>query len=104
MGRNGFTCDYLDPSANLKVWVSGSNCSENGWDDPVYDKMVSSASSILDPAEREAALIEAEQYICDQMPGMPMYTMVDDYLVKPNLKGVVKNPIGHIFFEYAHFE
>ena len=104
VGRNGFTCDYLDPSANLKVWVSGSNCSENGWDDPVYDEMVMSASSILDPAEREAALIAAEQYICDQMPGMPMYTMVDDYLVKPNLKGVVKNPIGHIFFEYAHFE
>ena len=104
VGRNGFTCDYLDPSANLKVWVSGSNCSENGWDDPVYDEMVSSASTLLDPAEREAALIAAEQYICDQMPGMPMYTMVDDYLVKPNLKGVVKNPIGHIFFEYAHFE
>ena len=103
VGRNGFTCDYLDPSANLKVWVSGSNCSENGWDDPVYDEMVKSASSILDPAEREAALIAAEQYICDQMPGMPMYTMVDDYLVKPEITGVVKNPIGHIFFEYAQF-
>ena len=103
VGRNGFTCDYLDPSANLKVWVSGSNCSENGWDDPVYDEMVMSASSILDPAEREAALIAAEQYICDQMPGMPMYTMVDDYLVKPEITGVVKNPIGHIFFEYAQF-
>lgn len=104
IGRNGFTCDYLDPSANLRVWVSGSNCSENGWDDPVYDNMFSEASTILDPAERQAALIEIEKYICDQMPGMPVYTMVDDYLVKPNLKGIVKNPIGHIFFEYAHFE
>lgn len=104
VGRNGFTCDYLDPSANLRVWVTGSNCSENGWDDPVYDKMFDDASTILDPAERQNALIEVEKYICDQMPGMPMYTMVDDYLVKPNLKGVVKNPIGHIFFEYAHFE
>lgn len=104
VGRNGFTCDYLDPSANLRVWVTGSNCSENGWDDPVYDGMFSDASTILDPAERQSALIEIEKYICDQMPGMPVYTMVDDYLVKPNLKGVVKNPIGHIFFEYAHFE
>ncbi len=101
VGRNGFTCDYLDPSANLKVWVSGSNCSENGWDDPVYDKMVADASLILDPAQREKALIDAEKYICDQMPGMPMYTMVDDYLVKPEVKGVIKNAIGHIYFEYA---
>lgn len=104
VGRNGFTTDYLDPSSNLKVWVTGSNCSENGWDDPVFDKMVADASLILDPAQREAALIAAEQYICEQMPGMPMYTMVDDYLIKPELKGVIKNAIGHIYFEYAKFE
>lgn len=104
VGRNGFTTDYLDPSSNLKVWVTGSNCSENGWDDPVYDKMIADASMLLDPAEREKALIAAEAYICEQMPGMPMYTMVDDYLVKPELKGVVKNAIGHIYFEYAKFE
>ncbi len=104
VGRNGFTTDYMDPSSNLKVWVTGSNCSENGWDDPVYDKMVADASMILDPAQREAALIAAEKYICEQMPGMPMYTMVDDYLIKPELKGVIKNAIGHIYFEYAKFE
>ncbi len=104
VGRNGFTTDYLDPSSNLKVWVSGSNCSENGWDDPVFDKMISDSSLLLDSAKRQEALIAAEQYICDQMPGMPMYTMSDDYLVKPNLKGVVKNAIGHIYFEYAKFE
>ena len=103
IARNGFTCDYLDPSANLKVWVTGSNCYENGWDDPVYDEMFANASTILDPAERDAALIECEKYICDQMPGMPSYTMADDYLVKANIDGIVKNPIGHIFFEYATF-
>ena len=104
VGRNGYTCDYLDPSANLKIWVTGSNCSENGWDDPVYDEMVNAASQIVDGAEREAALQEAEAYLVDQMPGMPMYTMVDDYLVKSNVKGVIKNKIGHIFFEYATIE
>ena len=103
VARNGFTCDYLDPSANLKIWVTGSNCYENGWDDPVFDEMFANASTILDPAEREAALIECEKYICDQMPGMPSYTMADDYLVKSNIDGIVKNPIGHIFFEYATF-
>lgn len=104
VGRNGYTCDYIDPSANLKIWVSGSNCSENGWDDTVFDDMVEASSQITDPAAREQALIEAEAYICAQMPGMPMYTMTDDYLVKSNLKGVVKNKIGHIYFEYAYFE
>ena len=103
VARNGFTCDYVDPSANLRIWVSGSNCYENGWDDPVYDEMFNATTTILDPAEREAALIEVEKYIVDQMPGMPVYTQVDDYLVKPEISGIVKNPIGHIFFEYAQF-
>ena len=61
------------------------------------------ASSSI-PAAREQALIAAETYLCEQMPGMPMYTMTDDYLVKSDLKGVVKNKIGHIYFEYAYFE
>lgn len=103
VARNGFTCDYVDPSANLRVWTTGSNCYENGWDDPVYDEMFLEARGILDPAEREAALIELEGYLVDAMPGMPVYTQVDDYLVKPNITGVVKNSIGHIFFEYAQF-
>lgn len=103
IARNGFTCDYLDPSANLRVWVTGSNCYENGWDDPVYDQMFADASVILDPAEREAALIALEEYLVSEMPAMPIYTQVDDYLVKSNISGIVKNPIGHIFFEYAQF-
>ncbi len=104
VGRNGYTCDYLDPSANLKIWVSGSNASENGWDDTTYDDMIAAASQIIDPAAREQALVAAEAYLCEQMPGMPMYTMTDDYLVKSELKGIVKNKIGHIYFEYAYFD
>ena len=102
--RNGYTCDYVDPSANLKIWVTGSNASENQWDDPVYDGMFAEAGKITDPAEREAKLIEIEKYLVDQMPGMPMYSYEDPYLIKPDIKGIVKNPIGHIYFEYAHFE
>lgn len=99
--RNGYTCDYDDPSANLKIWVSGSNASENGWDDLVYDKMYEDTLSITDPAEREAALIELEKYLVDEMPGMPVYSYDTQFLVKPGISGVICNPIGHIYFEYA---
>ena len=30
---NGYTCDYLDPSANLMIFTTGSNAYENRWDD-----------------------------------------------------------------------
>ncbi len=102
--RNGYTCDYVDPSANLKIWITGSNAYENGWDDPVYDDMFNATLAMTDPAEREAALIEAEKYLVDQMPGMPLYSMETQFLVKPNIKGVIANPIGHVNFEYASIE
>jgi ABC-type oligopeptide transport system substrate-binding subunit len=73
----------MDPSSNLKVWVSGSNSSENGWDDPVYDKMVAEREHDPRPSPARSRVDRGGEYICEQMPGMPMYTMVDDYLVKP---------------------
>ena len=102
--RNGYTCDYSDPSANLKIWITGSNAYENGWDDPVYDEMFNATLTMTDNAEREAALIAAEAYLVDQMPAMPIYSMETQFLVKPNVKGVIANPIGHVSFEYASIE
>ena len=98
---NGFTCDYLDPSAHLVVFTTGSNCYENRWDDPVFDEMVASSMQELDQAKREQLIIEAEAYLADQMPACPILSFNDDYLVKPNITGIIKNYIGHICFEYA---
>ena len=102
MDRNGYTCDYADPSANLKIFITGSNAYENGWDDPVYDEMFTKTLAMTDPAEREAALIEAEKYLVDEMPAMPVFSMETQFLVKPEVKGVIANPIGHVNFEYAY--
>ena len=99
--RSGYTCDYVDPSANLKIWITGSNAYENGWDDPVYDEMYNATLEMTDPAEREAALIELEKYLVDAMPGMPVYSYDTQYLVKPEITGVIANPISHLYFEYA---
>ncbi len=99
--RNGYTVDFTDPSANLKIWITGSNASENGWDDADYDALFNASLTILDPAEREAALIAAERDLCDEMPGFPVYSYENQYLVKPYVTGVICNAIGHIFYEYA---
>ncbi len=99
--RNGYTVDFTDPSANLKIWITGSNASENAWDDADYDALFNATLTMTDPAEREAALIAAERDLVDKMPGFPVYSYENQYLVKPNITGVICNPIGHIFYEYA---
>ena len=99
--RNGYTVDFTDPSANLKIWITGSNASENAWDDADYDALFNASLTMTDPAEREAALIAAERDLVDKMPGFPVYSYENQYLVKPNVSGVICNAIGHIFYEYA---
>ena len=101
--QNGYTVDYVDPSANLRIFITGSNAYENGWDDATYDQMYNDSLLLTDDAEREAAIIELEQYLVDQMPAIPLYAYDNQYLVKPNIEGVICNPIGHYYFEYASF-
>ena len=101
--RNGYTVDYVDPSANLRIFITGANAYENGWDDETYDQMYNDMLLLTDDAEREAAIIELEEYLVDAMPAIPIYAYENQYLVKPNIEGVVCNPIGHYYFEYAYF-
>lgn len=42
--------------------------------------------------------------MADEMPLMPIRFFEDQFLAKPNVKGVLKNYIGHTIFEYAHVE
>ena len=83
------------------IFTTGSNAYENRWDDAAYDEMINSSMQELDQTKREQMLIEAEKYLADEMPVCPILSFNDDYLVKPNITGVVKNYIGHICFEYA---
>ena len=91
-------------AAHLKIFIDGSNASENQWDDAVYSQMYRDSLQLTDPAEREAAIIELEKYLTDVMPAFPVYSYELQYLVKPNVKGVIANAIGHFFFEYATVE
>jgi oligopeptide transport system substrate-binding protein len=105
--RSGYTVGYLDPSANLVIWKSGGNAFENQWPDDEgrteFNAMMDKANALLDPAEREAALIEAEKYLVEMMPGFPVYSYNVSYLVKPYIVGLTRGVTGAISWEYASF-
>ncbi|MDR1569193.1 MAG: peptide ABC transporter substrate-binding protein [Oscillospiraceae bacterium] len=101
--RSGYTVGYLDPGANLLIWTTGGNAFENRWDDPAFDEIIAKANAELDPALREQLIIEAETYLVEQMPGFPVYSYDDSYLVKPYILDLLKPAAGRIGFEYATF-
>jgi oligopeptide transport system substrate-binding protein len=115
VGFCGWTDDYLDPHAHLKIWSIGSNELECNWNQPLadgsyvdtqvrYTDLINKSVQISDPAEREAIFIEAEQLLAEIMPSTPLYSYTDHFVTQKDLHGVQKNFIGHINFEYAYFD
>jgi ABC-type oligopeptide transport system substrate-binding subunit len=39
--------------------------------------------------------------ILDDMPIIPLWHGVEPILIKPEVSGIVKSNIGHIYFQYA---
>lgn len=104
--RSGYTVSYIDPSANLDIWKSGGNAFENQWPDEEgriqFNEMMVASKTLGSEAEREAALIEAEKYLVEYMPGFPMYSYNEAYLIKPYISNLVKGQIATAW-EYATF-
>lgn len=101
---DGWTGDYPDPMTNLDIFESVNTSDDMRWSSPEYDRLLDENRKISDQAKRMENFVKAEKILVDEMPLMPLRFFEDQFLAKPNVKGVLKNYIGHTIFEYAHVE
>lgn len=101
IARDGWTGDYLDPMTNLTLFESINTADDTRWVNEEYDALMQENREILDQEKRMANYAKAEKILMDEMSVIPLYFYEDSYLVKPHVKGVTKNYIGHTYFEYA---
>ncbi|MED1954163.1 peptide ABC transporter substrate-binding protein [Brevibacillus centrosporus] len=101
---DGWTGDYPDPMTNLDIFESVNASDDIRWSNPEYDRLLDENRKISDQAKRMENYAKAEKILADEMPLMPLRFYEDQFLAKPNVKGVLKNYIGHTIFEYAHVE
>ena len=55
----------------------------------------------LDFETRMNLFVEAEKTLLEDMPVLPLFFYDDSILCKPEVTGVLKSYIGHVFFQYA---
>lgn len=101
---DGWTGDYPDPMTNLDIFQTANNESTNKWSNTEYDRLLKENRETTDQAKRMENFAKAEKILADEMPVIPIAYFNDTFLCKPNVKGVMKNYIGHIIFEYAYVE
>lgn len=74
------------------------------WEHPRYKELLILADFETDPAQRKEYLHQAEAFLMEEMPIIPICYTKLYYLSNPHLKGVYLSPLKEIEFRYAYFE
>lgn len=101
VARAGWIGDYVDPMTFMDMFVTNGGNNQTGWSNAQYDQDIASAKKSGDQKVRMQAMHDAEKILMEQMPVMPIYFYVNNYVAKPYLKDVFRSPLGFIDFKNA---
>jgi oligopeptide transport system substrate-binding protein len=101
--RGAWGADYMDPFTFLSLFYTGGE-SGTGWQDPKYIAMLDQANRMLDPKQRYQLLAQAEKFLIDAQPMVPLDTAATNWVKKPYVKGMYPNA-GSLFpWKYVYIE
>ncbi|PFD41093.1 peptide ABC transporter substrate-binding protein [Bacillus cereus] len=102
----GWSPDYADPMTFIDMFESKSPYNQMSYSNPKYDEMVEKAGNELmgDAKKRWETLGKAEKLFLEEDAGLvPLYQTGRAYVMKPNVKGIVKHNISPEYsFKWAY--
>ena len=102
IARNGWIADYNDPMSFLDMWLTGGGNNDAQYVNANYDAAIKKAMSTSDPAERMAAMHEAEDIIIGQDWALgPIYFYTEKFMMDSEINGAYYTPLGFYFFMYT---
>ncbi len=78
-------------------WKTGAFGERIGYSNKDFDALVDKADTELDPAKRAELYTQAQKLLTDGAPVAFMWNNVNNYLVKPWVKGIVTTPQDSAF-------
>ncbi|MGG0290440.1 peptide ABC transporter substrate-binding protein [Bacillus pacificus] len=102
----GWSPDYADPMTFIDMFESKSPYNQMSYSNAKYDEMVQKAGNELmgDAKKRWETLGKAEKLFLEEDAGLvPLYQTGRAYVMKPNVKGIVKHNISPEYsFKWAY--
>jgi oligopeptide transport system substrate-binding protein len=104
--RSGWIGDYMDPYTFLELFAVPSPGTNNasGWYEPRYVRMLEDANATIDPQQRYELLAQAEAYMLEAQPAIPLLTRSTDFMKKPYVKGMYPNPGTQHAWKFVYIE
>lgn len=100
---DGWTGLYPDPMSILQPLDFGpDSVIMTFWQNQEYHDLLTESVSELDQQKRMDDFVRMEQILMNEMPVMPLFYRSNMYLCKPEVKGLIKNILGHTYLEYTY--
>ena len=99
--RSSWIGDYNDPNTYFDMFVTGGGNNRTGWSHAEYDRLLTEAAANRDHAERLAIFQRMERILVeDECPILPVYTYVNQGLLKEAVGGFQPNIRDHHAYQY----
>jgi oligopeptide transport system substrate-binding protein len=90
----GWGPDYDDPMTYLDLWVIDGGHNNTGWEDQTYTDMINFCKTTPDVQARADKMFEAEKYLLENGPIVPVYFRRRAWVHVDGLTGLIRNFIG----------
>lgn len=95
--------DLNDPYEYMSYWTTYGSINVSGWMDDTYTGLIDQSETTLDRAERLGYFAEAEQYILDNGPHIPLFFFTNLLAVNPQFTGIsYSSDMQYIYADYAN--
>ncbi|CAM3549594.1 peptide ABC transporter substrate-binding protein [Paraphotobacterium marinum] len=85
--------DFNDPSTFLANWTTGNAQNDAQWSNKDYDNLFAKSFETEDQEKRKDLFYKMSELIAKDVPAMPVFYGLNTHLIKPDLKGVMSNPL-----------
>lgn len=102
ISRAGWVGDYLDPITFLDLMTTTNPNNKTGWSNKEYDRLIDASRKAPTMAEHFRLLAEAEGIFSREVPVIPIYWYVRNYLIRPEVKGW--NPVLQDMHNYKFID
>lgn len=83
-----YSADLNDPYEYLSAWVADGSINVTGWKDDFYSELIESTNTMFDSAERLSVFAQAEGYLLDNGPQVPVYYAGNYFTVSSHVSGI----------------
>ncbi|MBC8123770.1 MAG: peptide ABC transporter substrate-binding protein, partial [Gemmatimonadaceae bacterium] len=104
VARDAWIGDYIDPSTFLDLFTEDTLNNHPGWVDPKYTRLMAEANAEPDERKRSRLLQEAEAYMIEQAPIVPIFYQALTYLKKPWVEGWYPNLLDQHPLKYVSID